>query len=212
MTATAPQQKITYTSTNVDLDAFHRAFDAALAEVRASAGRSYPLYIGGKAVEVTRHDPIVDLSPIDTSLVLGTFVSATKDDVDLAVRAAKAAHKAWAARPWRERVGILRRAAELIRERKFLLSAIMSYEVGKNRFEAMGDTEESADLIDYYCQQVEDHEGFVRPMANLTPIERNIEMLRPFGVFTCIAPFNFPLALSTGMSSAALMTGNTVVY
>jgi 1-pyrroline-5-carboxylate dehydrogenase len=212
MTATAPQQKITYTSTNVDLDAFHRAFDAAVAEVRASAGKSYPLYIAGKAMEVTRHDPIVDLSPIDTSLVLGTFVSATKDDVDLAVRAAKAAHKAWAARPWRERIGILRRAAELIRERKFLLSAIMSYEVGKNRFEAMGDTEESADLIDYYCQQVEDHEGFVRPMANLTPIERNLEMLRPYGVFTCIAPFNFPLALSTGMSSAALMTGNTVVY
>jgi 1-pyrroline-5-carboxylate dehydrogenase len=212
MTATAPQQKITYTSTNVDLDAFHRAYDAALAEVRASAGKSYPLYIGGKAVEETRHDPIVDVSPIDTGLVLGTFVSATRDDIDLAIRAAKAAHKGWAARPWRERIQLLRRAAQLIRERKFLLSAIMSYEVGKNRFEAMGDTEEAADLIDYYCQQVEDHEGFVRPMANLTPIERNTEMLRPYGVFACIAPFNFPLALSTGMSSAALMTGNTVVY
>jgi 1-pyrroline-5-carboxylate dehydrogenase len=212
MTATAPQQKITYTSANVDLDAFHRAYDAALAEVRASAGKSHPLYIGGKALEVSRHDPIVDVSPIDTGLVLGTFVSATKDDVDQAVRAAKAAQKAWAARPWRERVGILWRAAELIRERKFVLSAVMSYEVGKNRFEAMGDTEESADLIDYYCQQVEDHDGFMRPMANLTPIERNLEILRPYGVFTCIAPFNFPLALSTGMSSAALMTGNAVVY
>lgn len=212
MTATAPQQKITYTSTNVDLEAFHRAFDAALAEVRATAGKSYPLYIGGKALEVTRHDPIVDTSPIDTSLVLGTFVAATRDDVDLAVRTAKAAQKEWAARPWQERIAILRKAANLIRERKFLLSAIMAYEVGKNRLESMGDTEESADLIDYYCQQVEDHDGFVKPMANLTPIERNTELLRPYGVFACIAPFNFPLALSTGMSSAALMAGNAVVY
>ena len=212
MTATAPQQKITYTSTNVDLDAFHRTYDAALAEVRATAGKSHPLYINDKAVEVTANAPIVDVSPIDTGLVLGSFAAATKEQVDQAVRAAKAAQKGWAALPWRERVRILRRAAELIRERKFLLAAIMSYEVGKNRFEAMGDAEESADLIDYYCQQVEDHQGFTREMAKMTPIERNTEVLRPFGVFVCIAPFNFPLALSTGMSSAALMTGNTVVY
>ncbi len=212
MTATAPQQKITYTSTNVDMEAFHRAFDAALAEVRATAGRSYPLYINGQAVEVKGVEPITDVSPIDTSLVLGKFACATPAHVDQAVRGAKAAQKGWAALPWRERVRILRRAAELIRERKFLLSAIMAYEVGKNRLESMGDTEESADLIDYYCQQVEDHNGFTVEMAKMTPIERNTEILRPYGVFVCIAPFNFPLALSTGMSSAALMSGNAVVY
>ena len=205
-------QKITYTSTNVDMEAFHRAYDAALAEVRASAGKSHPLYINDRAVEVPGNPPIVDTSPIDTSFVLGSFAAATPAEVDLAIRAAKAAQKSWAALNWKDRVRILRRAAALIRERKFLLSAIMSYEVGKNRFEAMGDTEESADLIDYYCQQVEDHSGFMREMAKMTPIERNKEVLRPYGVFVCIAPFNFPLALSTGMSSAALMTGNTVVY
>ncbi len=212
MTATAPQQKITYTSTNVDMEAFHRAYDAALAEVRATAGKNYPLYIGGKAVEVTGAEPILDVSPIDTGMVLGRFACAAEEHVDLALRTAHDAQKGWAALSWQERVRILRRAAELIRERKFLLSAIMSYEVGKNRFEAMGDTEESADLIDYYCQQVEDHHGFTREMAKMTPIERNTEMLRPYGVFVCIAPFNFPLALSTGMSSSALMTGNAVVY
>jgi 1-pyrroline-5-carboxylate dehydrogenase len=212
MTTSATQQKITYTSTNVDLDAFHRAFDAALAEVRAAAGKSHPLYIDGKPVEVPGHEPIVDVSPIDTTFVLGRFASATKAHVDQAIRAAKAAQKVWAARPWQERLRIMRRAAELIRERKFLLSAIMSVEVGKSRFESMGDTEESADLIDYYARQVEDHHGFTREMAKMTPIERNTEVLRPYGVFACIAPFNFPLALSTGMSSAALMTGNAVVY
>ena len=76
----------------------------------------------------------------------------------------------------------------------------------------MGDAEESADLIDYYCDQVEEADGFVRPMGRITPIERNTDVLRPYGVFVCIAPFNFPLALSTGMSSAALMAGNAVVY
>lgn len=212
MTSTAPQQKITYTSANVDMDAFHRAYDAALAEVRAQAEASHPLYVDGRAVEVPDNDPIVDVSPIDTTFVLGRFAAATPAQVDLAIKGAHAAQKAWAARPWQDRIAILRKAAGLIRERKFLLSAIMSCEVGKNRFEAMGDTEESADLIDYYCQQVEDHDGFTREMAKMTPIERNTEVLRPYGVFVCVAPFNFPLALSTGMSSAALMTGNAVVY
>ncbi len=212
MTTTAPQQKITYTSSNVDMEAFHKAFDAALQEVRDTAGKSYPLYIGGQPIEVHGTEPIVDVSPIDTGMVLGRFAAAGAAQVDQAVRAAHAAQKGWAARSWQERVRILRKAASLIRERKFLLSAIMAYEVGKNRFESMGDTEESADLIDYYCQQVEDHQGYTREMAKMTPIERNTEVLRPYGVFACIAPFNFPLALSTGMSSAALVTGNAVVY
>ena len=133
-------------------------------------------------------------------------------DVDRAVAAARAAQRGWARRPWRERLEILRRAAALIRERKYELAALMSLEVGKSRLEAMGDAEESADLIDYYCGQVEDADGFVRPMGRITPIERNTDVLRPYGVFACIAPFNFPLALSAGMSSAALAAGNAVVY
>ncbi|MEP6574646.1 MAG: aldehyde dehydrogenase family protein [Gemmatimonadota bacterium] len=209
MTATA---KVTYTSTNVDLGAFHGAFDAALARVRAEAGRSYPLYINGQPVESADRAPIVDRSPIDTSLVLGRFTGAGAEHVVAAVAAARAAQKDWGRRHWKERVALLRRAAVLIRERKFELAAIMSLEVGKSRLESMGDAEESADLIDYYCQQVEDAGGFTRAMNNLTPIEHNIETLRPYGVFACIAPFNFPLALSTGMSSAALVTGNAVVY
>ncbi|HKK08086.1 MAG TPA: aldehyde dehydrogenase family protein, partial [Gemmatimonadota bacterium] len=119
---------------------------------------------------------------------------------------------AWGGRPWEERVEILRRAASLIRERKHRLAATMSLEVGKSRLESMGDAEESADLIDYYCSQMEDTDGFRREMARVTPHERNIDVLRPYGVFACISPFNFPLALSAGMSSAALVAGNAVVY
>ncbi|HVE13352.1 MAG TPA: aldehyde dehydrogenase family protein [Elusimicrobiota bacterium] len=212
MAVTAAKQfKITYTSANADMGEFHRLFDEALAAVRKQFGTEHPLYINGKAVK-SPSKPFEDTTPIDTSVVLGRFASATPEHVDQAVRAAKAAQKAWAKLPWQERVNTLRRAAELIRERKFEIGAIMSVEVGKSRMEAMGDAEESADLIDYYCQQVEDANGFVRPMNKMTPIERNTDVLRPYGVFTCIAPFNFPMALSTGMSSAALVAGNAVVY
>jgi 1-pyrroline-5-carboxylate dehydrogenase len=207
---TAPA-KITYTSANVDVDAFHGAFDAALEEVRGELGRSHALHIGAVAVETTGN-PLEDRSPIDTGLLLGIFSSAGPEHVDQAIRAARGAQIDWARRPWRDRVQMLRRAAVLIRERKFRLAAIMALEVGKNRFESMGDAEEAADLIDYYCRQVEEADGFRRPMANPTAIERNTEVLRPYGVFVCISPFNFPLALSAGMSSAALVAGNAVVF
>jgi 1-pyrroline-5-carboxylate dehydrogenase len=203
--------KITYTSASGDLEEFHHRFDSALARVRAESGKLHPFYIGGRPVE-TREEPLIDRSPIDTGFVLGLFTAATPAHVDSAVQAARRAQLDWARRPWEERVTLLRRAAGLIRDRKYELAALMSLEVGKSRLEAMGDAEESADLIDYYCQQVEDAHGFVRPMARITSVERNTDMLRPYGVFACIAPFNFPLALSAGMSSAALVAGNSVVY
>ena len=208
MTATT---KITYTSASGNLDEFHHQFDVALGGIRAAAGALHPFYIGGQAVR-GGGEYLVDRSPIDTSLILARFESATRADVDAAVRAAKEARVLWAPRPWPERVALLRRAATLIRERKYELAALMSLEVGKSRLEAMGDAEESADLIDYYSQQMEDANGFVKAMSRITPVERNTDVLRPYGVFACIAPFNFPLALSAGMSSAALMAGNTVVY
>ena len=203
--------KITYTSTSGDLDEFHGRFDAALARIRQQAGQLHPFYIDDQAIK-TSEDPLVDRSPIDTAVVLGRFHAATADHVDAAVKAARSAQPGWGARPWPERVAILRRAAAIIRERKYDLAALMSLEVGKSRLEAMGDAEESADLIDYYCQQMVDADGFVRQMAQITPVERNTDVLRPYGVFACIAPFNFPLALSAGMSSAALVAGNAVVY
>ena len=203
--------KITYTSASGDLEEFHHRFDTALAQVRRSAGEPHPFYIDGKPVQ-TDQLLLVDRSPIDTSVVLGRFSAAGPIHVDAAVKAARAAQRAWASRPWRERTDILHGAASIIRERKYQLAALMSLEVGKSRLEAMGDAEESADLIDYYCRQIEDADGYVRPMARITPVERNTDILRPYGVFACIAPFNFPLALSAGMSSAALAAGNAVVY
>ncbi|HKK27537.1 MAG TPA: aldehyde dehydrogenase family protein [Gemmatimonadota bacterium] len=204
-------EKVTYTSADVDMEAFHARFETALDEVRAAAGGVHPLRIGGREAEGS-HDPIVDVTPIDTGFELGRFAAAGRDEVAEAVAAAGRGQAEWGRRPWPERLDVLRRAAALIRERKYLLAATMSLEVGKSRLESMGDAEESADLIDYYCSQMEEADGFVREMARVTPHERNVDVLRPYGVFACISPFNFPLALSAGMSSAALVAGNAVVY
>ncbi len=205
--------KITYSSATVDLDAFHPQFDAALERLQGALGAEHANWIADQAVSGGgNRAPLVDVTPIDTSVVLGRFAAASPADVDRAVTAARAAQAGWARTPWRERLTILRRAAGLIRDRKLALAALMSLEVGKNRLEAMGDAEESADLIEYYCRQLEDASGFVREMDRVTPTERNIDVQRPYGVFACIAPFNFPLALSSGMSAAALVAGNAVVY
>lgn len=207
----ADEIKITYTTANVDLSAFHHYFEEALAKIRNEYGQEHPIFVSGKAISVDSPH-IVNVSPINTDLVLGHFQGATPAEVDLAVAAARGARKTWSGMPWQDRVALLRKAAKLVRKRKFEIAAIMSIEVGKNRFESIGDAEESADLIDYYCDQLEEANGFIREMNRITPVETNTDVLRPYGVFACIAPFNFPMALSCGMSSAALVAGNTIVY
>lgn len=207
----ATPQKITYTSADVDMTEFHRLFDEALAQVKKDLGKTYPLWIGGEEV-YSDAEPIVDVSPIDTGVVLGKFQAATPAQVDQAVRAAKAAQKGWRKTPWQERVRIIRKAANLIRERKYHIAALMALEVGKNRMESIGDVEESADLLDYYAGQMEDAQGYSRIMNRVTTTEDNTEVLLPYGVFACVAPFNFPGALAFGMSSATLVAGNAVVF
>src|SRR5256885_10969687 len=111
MTATAPRpSKVTYTSANVDWELFHRQFDEALARVRAQLGKDYPLYIGRDAVP-SGGPPIVDASPIDTSVMLGRFATATPEQVGRAVAAPRAVQRDWARRPWAERVATLPKAA-----------------------------------------------------------------------------------------------------
>ena len=208
--APAKSKKITYSTMGADLDEFHKLFDAGLARVRAQLGRSHPLYIDGKPINPKRPG-LEDRSPVDGAL-LGTFAQAGPEDAAQAVLAAKKAQKGWAAAPLPERLAVLRRAAEQIRERKYEIAAVMTLEVGKSRMESMGEVEEAADLVDYYAKQMEDARGYVRPMDRLSPQERTESVLRPFGVFAVIAPFNFPLALSTGMASGALTAGNAVVF
>jgi 1-pyrroline-5-carboxylate dehydrogenase len=132
--------------------------------------------------------------------------------VKSAVNAARAAYPAWAARPWQERLAYVHKMADAIRNHRYELSALMGYEVGKNRLECVGDVEEGADLAAYYCDQIEQHKGFVEKMGTLGPGEENYSVLRPYGVWAVISPFNFPLALAAGPVGGALAAGNTVVF
>ncbi len=203
--------KITYATMTADrMEDLHRELDRAIAQVKPTFGKSYPLVIGGQ--EVKASSEFDDASPIDTRILLGRFQQASRDHVRRAVAAARGAFPAWSARPWQERVALLKKAADLIRARRWELSALMGYETGKNRLECVGDVEESADLIEYYCQQIEQHDGFRTTLGTLGPNEENASVMRPYGVWAVISPFNFPLALAAGPSGAALAAGNTVVF
>ncbi|MGH3252131.1 MAG: aldehyde dehydrogenase family protein, partial [Trebonia sp.] len=187
----------------------HAAYEAGLRLATSWLGADIPCYVSG---EPRAGGPVFTVtSPGNLSLTLCRVHSATHDDVGDAVRAASAAAGRWARTPWPERVAVLRAAADLISERSNELAALMSLEVGKNRLEALGDVEEAADLIRYYCQQAEDHDGFTATMGSLSDRERNVSVLRPYGVWAVISPFNFPMALAAGPAGAALAAGNTVI-
>lgn len=202
--------KVSYSTMTMDAEAFHSTFDRARAEARRHFGESYANYVNGQAR--VRGEPWLDRSPVDRELVVGRFVQGTRADARDAIAAARAAFPAWRDLGWRTRVEILRRAADLLRERKYEIAATMAFEVGKNRLESMGDVEESADLISYYASEMERNDGFELPMGSLAPEEKTKTVLRPLGVFAVISPFNFPLALATGMCAGALLAGNTIVF
>ncbi len=188
--------RVTYATLSADNEQLHTAYEDGLRLATSWLGATIHGYVSGKPRTGGPLFPVT--SPGDVSLLLCRAHAATQADVEDAVAAAASAAGRWARTPWRERIAVLRAAADLISERSNELAALMSLEVGKNRLEALGDVEEAADLIRYYCQQVEDHDGFVAPMGSLTPAEKNVSVLRPHGVWAVISPFNFPMALAAG--------------
>jgi 1-pyrroline-5-carboxylate dehydrogenase len=208
MTPSAPD-KVTYVSLSADDPATSAGFEAAIASVQQVLGRTWPVYVGGDA----RHnrDTHASTSPADTRVVVARVASATAADVVHAVDAARAAFPAWSRTPWQRRAEILQKAADLIRARRFELATWMILEMGKNRLEALGEIEETADLIGYYNAQMRENQGYVREMGRLVETDHNTSVLRPYGVWAVIAPWNFPYALMAAPTAAALLCGNTVI-
>jgi 1-pyrroline-5-carboxylate dehydrogenase len=209
MATTTPRMKITYSTLSADNEELQSAFDAAVEKVRGELGRSYPMIIGGE--ERRGAQEFEDRSPIDTDIVVSRFPVGTRQDVKDAVAAAQRAFPAWRDLGWQKRIEIMRRAADLISERQFEYAALMTFEVGKNRLESLGDVEEAADLLRYYSDEMEKNDGFVKPMGSLSDAEHTRSVLKPHGVWAVISPFNFPMALSGGPCAGALIAGNTVV-
>ena len=206
------QFKLTYSTMFSPPEALHTRFEQALASVKSRLGQTHGHYINGENMAAGRTRE--KRSPIDQDLVLGRFAEGTPEEAEMAINAAHKAFPAWRNMPYSERNRILRKAASLIEERVYEMSAAVALEVGKNRMEALGDIAEAADLMRYACDQMELHKGYAVPMGR-DPLKgyraSNTSILRPYGVWLVISPFNFPAALTGGPVGAALVAGNTVV-
>ncbi len=209
---TKAQFKLTYATMFNPPEEFHTQFEAALARLKASLGKEHGMLIGGKERFVA--EKFEDRSPSDTGVVLGVFQKGSAQDAHDAIAAAHKAFPMWSKTSWQDRVALLRKAADLMDQRIFDIGAVVAMEVGKNRTEALGDVAETADLIRYACDRMEANQGYLVEMGR-DPLQgfdaRNVSILRPYGVWLVISPFNFPAALSGGPSAAALVSGNTLV-
>lgn len=201
------ETRLTYTtgSRSAELD---RAFETALAEARERDPEPLPHLVGGRSVAAGETFERED--PSRREHVAGRAHEGAELAAE-AVEAARVAQREWRRLPHGERVAVLRASERLIDERKLELAATVSMEAGKVRTESIAEVEEAIDLIETYCRQIESSEGFETPLGQLSPDERNLDVLRPYGVFAVIAPFNFPFALAFGMTAAALAAGNAVV-
>ncbi len=203
---------LTYATMFNPPEEMHQRFEAALASLRSKLGATHDLFVDGADVPaaVTAPRP----SPIDLNMNLGHFAVADRTHVERAMQAARAAFPAWRAASMAERVRLVRRAGEVMQERVYEIAAALSLEVGKNRMEALGEAQETVDFFSHYAGDFEAHAGYEQALPN-DPLEgfvsRNRSVMRPYGVWVVIAPFNFPLALAGGPVAAALVTGNTVV-
>jgi 1-pyrroline-5-carboxylate dehydrogenase len=179
----------------------------ALATVKARFGQHYPLVIDGERIETEKK--IRSLNPSKPSEVVGVTSSASKEQANAAVAAAARAFESWKRLSPQERANFLFDAAARLRERRFVYDALLVYEVGKSWPEADGDIAEAIDFLEFYAREAL---RYAQPQP-VVPIEgeRNEMVYIPLGVGAVIPPWNFAGAIMMGMTSAAIVSGNTVV-
>jgi 1-pyrroline-5-carboxylate dehydrogenase len=203
---------------------FDNLFDGAVEKVkREILGKRFPMFINGK--EVYSPTEAEEHSPIDNSLI-GKFQQGNREHTKAAIEVAHDAFASWSAMDYRERIAIFRKAAELLRQQKFLIAAILSIENGKTRYESVGEVDEAIDFLNYYSLDLERNKGYLtksRMAGSTSKVTAGFQgapgneeaisiVMKPYGVFGVIAPFNFPISISVGMCTGALITGNTVIF
>jgi len=204
--------KLTYATMFDPPEELHTRFEAAMQRVRARLGGSHALHIAG--TDRLTEGLLEKRNPADREQLLGRFAAAGTADADAALRAAHAAFPAWKRMPAAGRARLLRRVGELIAERVYDIAAALTLEVGKNRMEALGEAQEAADFFQTYCDDFERAGGFAHTLPDdplRSHVSHNRSVLKPYGAWVVITPFNFPIALAAGPVAAALITGNTVV-
>jgi 1-pyrroline-5-carboxylate dehydrogenase len=186
----------------------HRsAFEKALADVRARFGEEHPIVIGGERLKGQKL--FESRNPARPDEVIGRFNAATQEQATQAIEVAHKAFASWSRTPATERAWYLIEASHRMRERRHQFSAWMVYEVGKSWAEADADTAEAIDFMEFYAREMLRYDG-AHPLTQL-PGERDSMVYIPLGVGVVIPPWNFPLAITVGMTTAAIVTGNTVV-
>ena len=190
-------------------DDFHKKFDQAVESTRKDFGKKYPMIIGGK--EIYSENQFQIRSPADRNIVIANFPMATNEDALRAIESAKNAFSKWSTISYQKRVQIFREVADDFSSQKFTLAAIMSFENGKSRLEAMGDVDEATDFLRFYSDQLEVNEGYSKETKSANPNEKTRSVLKPYGVWGIISPFNYPSAIAIGMTGGVLLTGNTAV-
>jgi len=184
-----------------------QAMRAALAKVATELGREYPLVIGGERINTDAK--LESINPANRTQVVGRFQKATKDLANKAVESAYEAFQSWKNTDAAERADFMFRIAAILRDRKHEFSAWMVHEVAKTWAEADGDTAEAIDFLEFYGREMLRYGG-PQPLINIPGEENHLDYI-PLGVVAVIPPWNFPLAIMAGMTSAAFVTGNTVV-
>ena len=188
---------------------FHRRFEKAVTTVKSDFGNTYYILINGKKVTGTKK--VIHVSPNNRDIVLGYIQQAYPRQIKQGITAAASAFKNWGNMDYKIRLRIFKKIVTIMRSRKFELSAWLSFENGKNRYEAIADIDEAIYFINYYIEEMVTNKGFVSPNRTHGPNEKNTSIMKPYGVWAVIAPFNFPAAILVGMASGALITGNTVI-
>jgi len=204
--------KLTYATMFDPPPELHANFDSAVTRLRGRLGARHSLFIDGAERPALRY--FAKSNPADSAEVLGEFPAAGARDAADAMEAAAAAFPDWRRTPHAQRAELLRRVARLIEERVYDIAAALTLEVGKNRMEALAEVQETADFFTLYTAEFERSGAFDRALPDdplATYRSHNRSVLKPYGVWVVIAPFNFPLALAGGPTAAALITGNTVV-
>ncbi len=186
-----------------------KAMKRALDEVRAQFGREYPLVIEGERVFTGAF--LDSLDPSDPSRVVGRVARARKEDAEAALDAAWRAFDSWKRWDPEARSRVLLKAAHLMRRRKRELTAWMVYEVGKNWIEASADVAEAIDFLEYYARAALRYKGPEAIEVVPFPSEDNESFYIPLGAGVSISPWNFPVAIYTGMFAGPIAVGNTVV-
>jgi RHH-type transcriptional regulator, proline utilization regulon repressor / proline dehydrogenase / delta 1-pyrroline-5-carboxylate dehydrogenase len=193
--------------TDFSQEASREKMRQALAAMRSRFGRTIAL---DPALASGADGVLTSRNPARPDHIIATVSAASPGVVDRAVTIAQASGRAWAASPADERIALMRKTAELLRQRRFDVAALEVHEVGKGWREADADVTEAIDFLNYYASQME---RYARPIRlGQEPGELNHLIYRPRGITAVLPPWNFPLAIPMGMVSAALVTGNAVLF